>query len=216
MLQNWQETGDLRAMKRSRDVGRRAKAQARAPAKNITAHLADLHRGEDEASAQLMPLVYSQLRRIAAFHFKHEKPGHTLQPTAVLHETYLRLVKPGTGPWKSRRHFFAVASRAMRQILVDHARARAAEKRGGLFARVDFDEVIVYEPDRRNILALNDALDRLEALHRRQGRIVELRFFAGLTVKETAEVLGVSVDTVKTDWALAKAWLQRELDTKPA
>jgi RNA polymerase sigma-70 factor (ECF subfamily) len=203
-------------MKRSRDVGRRAKAQARAPAKSITAHLADLHRGDDEASAQLMPLVYSRLRRIAASHFKHERPGHTLQPTAVLHETYLRLVKPGTGPWKSRLHFFGVASRAMRQILVDHARARATEKRGGLFARVDFDEVIVYEPDRRNILALNDALDRLEALHRRQGRIVELRFFAGLTVKETAEVLGVSVDTVKTDWALAKAWLQRELDTKTA
>jgi RNA polymerase sigma factor (TIGR02999 family) len=188
------------------------KGPVRNPAKDITELLTDLHRGDAEASSQLMPLVYSELRKIAASHFRHERPGHTLQPTALIHEAYLRLLKPEAGPWFSRKHFFAVASRSMRQILVEHARKRSAAKRGGSLQRVDLDKAHVSEREKPDqILALDEALTRLEALNERQCRIVELRYFAGLSVKETAEVLGVGVTTVKDDWAVAKAWLQRKL-----
>ena len=179
---------------------------------DITALLTELHLGDEDASARLMPLIYARLRRIAGFHFKSERPGHMLQPTALVHEVYLRMVKPGTGPWKDREHFFAIAARAMRQILIEHARASGAGKRGGSLERVNFDKALAYAPEKPSeFLALDEALCRLEALQPRQSRVVELRFFGGLSIKETAKVLGVSPGTVKTDWALAKAWLQREL-----
>lgn len=178
----------------------------------ITALLAELHLGHEEASSQLMPLIYSRLRRIAGSHFKSEKPGHTLQPTELVHELYLRLVKPGAGPWNHREHFFAIAARAMRQILVEHARAIGAQKRGGSLERVDFDKALAYAPEKPKLfLALDSALTRLERLEPRKGRVVELRFFGGLSIKETATVLRVSAGTVKADWDLAKAWLRHEL-----
>src|SRR5713226_4508171 len=178
----------------------------------ITALLSELHLGNEHARSRLMPLIYARLRRIAAFHFKSEKPGHTLQPTALVHEAYLRMVKPGTGPWKNREHFFAIAARAMRQILVEHARASGAQKRGGFLERVDFDKALAYAPEEPSeFLALDKALTRLEALEPRQTAMVELRFFGGLSIKETANVLGVSPGTVKTDWVLARAWLRREM-----
>ena len=182
---------------------------------HITALLTELHLGSGNAQSRLMPLIYARLRRIAGFHFKSEKPGHTLQPTALVHEVYLRMVKPGTGPWKDRAHFFAIAAKAMRQILVDHARARGAEKRGGSLERVDFDKALAYAPEKPNeFLTLDKALKRLEALEPRQSAVVELRFFGGLSIKEAAHVLGVSPGTVKADWALAKAWLKRELKVR--
>lgn len=178
----------------------------------ITALLSELHQGGQDAARVLMPLVYAQLHEIASALFARERAGHTLQPTDILHETYLRLIKPGTGPWTSRQHFFAIASRAMRQILVDHARAHGAIKRGGRLRRIDLEKVIVVAPRGSGwILDLDDALKRLAKLSRRQSRIVELRFFGGLTVREVATVLGVGATTVKEDWMLAKAWLQREL-----
>jgi RNA polymerase sigma factor (TIGR02999 family) len=182
------------------------------PSDKITAFLTDLHNGDENATSRLMPLVYAELRRIAAACFAHERPGHTLQPTAVVHEMYARLIKPRAGPWKSRAHFFAIASRAMRQVLVDHARAHHAKKRGASVKTIDLAEAIAYSPERStHLIKLDETLHRLEELSPRQGRIVELRFFGGLTIKETAVVLGVGVTQVKEDWTLAKAWLQREL-----
>jgi RNA polymerase sigma-70 factor, ECF subfamily len=181
----------------------------------ITALLGELHNGNDRATAELMPLVYSRLRQIAARHLAGERRHHTWCPTDLLHETYLRLIKPGTGPWRSRAHFFGVASRATRQVLVDYARARNAARREGRLLRVELNRLAVCDPaSTTEFLEFHEALGRLEDLDRRQSRIVELRYFAGLTVKETAEVLRVSVATVKADWALAKAWLQRELAPK--
>ncbi|PWU05839.1 MAG: RNA polymerase subunit sigma-70 [Terriglobia bacterium] len=178
----------------------------------ITAMLGDLHEGRPGAEAELLPYVYTQLRKIAARHFAHERPHHTLTPTDLLHETYLRFIKPGSGPWKDRQHFFALASRAMRQVLVDYARARLSKKRSVAFASVDLDQVLVCSPETSNlILDVDRALTQLSKLSRRQSRIVELRFFAGLSLHETAAVLHVGVTAVKTDWALAKAWLAREL-----
>jgi RNA polymerase sigma-70 factor (ECF subfamily) len=182
------------------------------PAKRITEMLADLHDGDVAVASELMPMVYAKLRRIAAAHFRREKPGHTLRATELLHETYLKLIKPGTGPWKSREHFFGVASRAMREMLIDYARARVAEKRGGKIQRVDISKAVVYPPKQlEELLDLDSALKRLEKRSRRQSRIVELRFFGGLTNRETASQLHLSVTTVKEEWALAKAWLQREM-----
>src|SRR5882724_4616752 len=124
----------------------------------ITALLTELHLGNEQARSRLMPLIYARLRRIAAFHFKSEKPGHTLQPTALVHEAYLRMVKPGAGPWKDREHFFAIAARAMRQILVEHARASGAHKRGGSLERVDFEKALAYAPEKpHQLLALDRA-----------------------------------------------------------
>jgi len=178
----------------------------------ITALLSELHLGNDKASSQLVPLVYERLRRIAAAHFKREGPGHSLQPTALIHEAYLRLVKAGTGPWNSREHFYAIASVVIRRLLIEHARARAADKRGGWFERVDFEKALAYAPEKPGeLLALDEALRKLQTLAPRQSRVVELRFFGGLSTKETAAVLHVSAGTIKTEWALAKAWLQREL-----
>jgi RNA polymerase sigma-70 factor (ECF subfamily) len=182
----------------------------------ITKLLGDLHGGVKEAESELMPLIYTQLRRVAAHHFGRERDGHTLGPTDVVHETYLRLIQPGSGPWKSREHFFATASRTMRRILVDYARAHHAGKRGGRQSRVDLDEVVAYLPEPPTILLdLDRALKRLARHSRRHSRIVELRYFTGLTIRETAAVLHVSATVVKEDWSFAIAWLQRDLREVP-
>ena len=173
------------------------------------------------AAERLMPLVYEELRALARSFFAAQPADHTLQPTALVHEAYLRLVKTPEVTWSSRAHFFAVAAMAMRQILVNHAEARHAEKRGGKRDRVSLSEAIdvaapatVSEPDREvTIEALHDALNRLEALDGRQARIVELRYFGGLTVAEVAHVLKVSPSTVEKDWRMARLWLLRELQS---
>lgn len=168
--------------------------------------------GKGDALQELLPLVYQELRRLAHHHMRGERPEHTLQTTAVIHEAYLKLIDQRAVDWQSRAHFFAVASQLMRRILVDHARGRAAEKRGGGALHVALDTVAVVssEPD-TDLVALDDALERLAALDPQQARIVELRFFGGLTIDEAAAVTGISPATVKREWATAKAWLYRSL-----
>jgi len=156
--------------------------------------------------------VNAELHRLARRYMKRERPGHTLQATALVNEAYLRLVEVKRVQWQSRAHFFAMAARMMRRILVDHARARDNSKRGGDVSRVSLDEAVVVssEPE-HDLLGLDEALRRLEAVHPRKGQVVELRFFGGLSLEETAEALHVSIDTVKRDWRFAKLWLLREL-----
>ena len=177
-----------------------------------TALLLAWGRGESHALDRLLPLVDTELRRLAHRYMKRERPGHTLQATALVNEAYLRLVEVKRVQWQSRAHFFAMAARMMRRILVDHARARNNSKRGGDVPRVSLDEALVVssEPE-QDLLGLDDALRRLEAVHPRKGQVVELRFFGGLSVEETAEALQISTDTVKRDWRFAKLWLLREL-----
>jgi len=171
--------------------------------------------GDSAAGDKLVPLVYAELRRIAAAKMRAERGGHTLQPTALVHEAWLRLMNQHGSGWQNRDQFFAIAAQAMRRILVDHARKRHAAKRGDGDASVDLDEVsralAVTLPDER-LLALDEALKGLAALDERQARIIELRFFAGLSVEETASVLGISPTTVKRDWATGRAWLFREMN----
>jgi RNA polymerase sigma factor (TIGR02999 family) len=159
-----------------------------------------------------MPLVYDELRRLAAHYMKGERGGHALQATALVNEAYLRLIAVEQVRWQDRAHFFAMAARFMRRILVDAARARGQQKRGGGAAELSFDEAlfIATEP-RADLVALDDALATLEAIDSRTGQVVEMRFFGGLTLDETAEALQVSRDTVKRDWTFAKLWLLREL-----
>lgn len=169
--------------------------------------------GDPGAVERLMPLVYAELREIAERHFRRERPGHTLQPTAVVHEAYFRLVDQTRVTWKNRGHFLAVASQAMRRILIDHARGRDAAKRGGPGQRVTLDlGVASPEPSSEvDLLALDEALVRLRSLDEVQAQIVELRFFGGLTIEEAAEVMQISPSSVKRDFRSAKAWLFREL-----
>jgi RNA polymerase sigma factor (TIGR02999 family) len=168
----------------------------------------DKAEGQESAFA----LVYDELRRLAASALRYERPDHTLQPTALVHEAYLRLADDTTGRWESRSHFLAVAARAMRRILVDHARRHNAAKRGSGAALVAFDDLEHAAPAGTvDLVALDIALARLAALDARQARIVELRFFGGLSVEETAEVIGASARTVKRDWQFARAWLKREM-----
>jgi RNA polymerase sigma factor (TIGR02999 family) len=173
--------------------------------------------------AVLMPLVYDELRRLAANYLRHEKPGQTLQATALVHEAFLRLSKEKNQPWNNRTHFLAIAALSMRQILVQRARARHAEKRGGENAeRITLDESLIADDkglDRRSaegegvdVLALDTALDKLAALDAQQARIVELRYFGGLTIEEAADALDISPATVKRHWTLARAFLKQELD----
>jgi RNA polymerase sigma-70 factor (ECF subfamily) len=177
----------------------------------ITLLLRDLQNGKADALSELIPMVYKELRRLAAYHLRQEKPGHTLQATALVHEAYLKLVGVHLD-WQSRAHFFGIASRLMRQILVEYARKRSAAKRGGLVEKVPLDEALVVAPDRASeFLALDEALKRLEALDARQSRVVELRYFGGLSIEESAEVLGIAPRTVKRDWEFARAWLHREI-----
>ena len=172
-------------------------------------------KGDRPALETLMPLVYAELRRLAAHYLRGERPGQTLQPTALVHEAYLKLMKDRPERWQNRAHFCAIAAHAMRQILIERARARDALKRGGGQPRVTFDERInAAAPDNPiDIVALDAALDRLAALDAGQARIVELRFFGGLSIEETADAVGISPATVKRHWAVARAWLAKELES---
>ena len=183
------------------------------PAGEVTRLLLAWNAGDADAVERLMPLVYAELRDIAERHFRRERPGHTLQPTAVVHEAYFRLVDQTRVTWKNRGHFFAVASQAMRRILIDHARAHLAEKRGGREMPVTLDVGIASpEPvEDVDLLALDEALIRLKALDDGQARIVELRFFGGLSIEETAEAMETSASSVKREFRSARAWLFREL-----
>jgi RNA polymerase sigma-70 factor, ECF subfamily len=175
----------------------------------ITEMLNGLRAGDEAARAQIIALVYPELRKIAAQYMRKERREHTLQPTALVHEAYLRLAGEREQPWKSRTHFFAVASQVMRQVLVDHARKHHTAKRGGGAIRVDFDGTLAL--DDRNATAILDvdkAIDRLAQWDARQAKVVVLRFFGGLTEQEIAQTLNVSERTVKRDWRMARAWLQ--------
>ncbi|MCB9851687.1 MAG: sigma-70 family RNA polymerase sigma factor [Phycisphaerales bacterium] len=168
--------------------------------------------GDSAAARELLPMVYEQLRTIAGNLFRAQSPNHTLQPTALVHEAYLKMIKAPDGTWQNRVHFFAVAATAMRQILHDRARRRAADKRGGDFRRVPMESI--QEPSSGgllNIVELDAAMDRLAEIAPRQARIVELRYLGGLTIEEASQVLGVSHGTVERDWRVARAWLRREL-----
>jgi len=182
------------------------------PGEDVTRLLLAWRDGNDQALARLMPLVYDELRRLAASYMRRERPDHTLQPTALLNEAYLRLVDQARVAWQGRAHFFGIAARMMRRILMDHARQHRAAKRGSGGRKLPLDEAME-EPLRQDVdlLALDEALSRLEELDPRQSRVVELRFFAGLEVTEVAEVLGISPATVKREWAVARAWLHREI-----
>ena len=177
----------------------------------VTRMLADLDRGDPAALARLLPLVYDELRHLADSFLRRERAGHTLQPTALVHEAYLRLVDQPLR-LENRAHFFGVAAQAMRCILVDHARARLAAKRGGGGQRLALEDAAGLSDERElDLVALDDALRSLSALDPQQSRVVELRFFGGLTIEETAAVLRVSPATVKRDWQTARAWLHREI-----
>jgi RNA polymerase sigma-70 factor (ECF subfamily) len=169
--------------------------------------------GDREALEELTPMVYAELHRMAQRHMRKQPSSHTLQATALIHEAYLRLLGHSEKRWENRLHFFGVAAQTMRHILVDYARARKTGKRGGEARVVSLEEAAIVSRQRAaELIALDDALAELSRLSPRQGRIVELRYFGGLTVEETAEVLKVSVDTITRDWRQAKAWLHRELN----
>ena len=182
------------------------------PPENITELLASYGRGNKESLDQLMPIVYDELRRQAARYLRREQAGHTLQTTALIHEAYVRLVDQRNMQWQNRAHFFGIAAQMMRRILVDHARSKKRVKRGGSEIRVSLDDVnVAARGQDLDVVALDEALDRLAQIDEQQSRVVELRFFSGLSVEETAEVMGISKSTVKRDWSMAKAWLHREL-----
>jgi len=182
------------------------------PSADVTLLLTQVANGNQDAAARLIPLVYEELHRLAERRLRLERPNHTLQPTALVHEAYLKLVAQRNANWQSRAHFFALASQLMRRILVDYARSRLRAKRGGKQVKLPLDEALLFTEDRCDeLLALDESLERLEKLDARQSRIVELRFFGGLTVEEAAEVLGISPKTVKREWSTAKAWLYGEL-----
>lgn len=168
--------------------------------------------GREDATDQLMPLVQQQLHDIAQRMLRHESPGHTLQPTALVNEAFLRLSKSNEIDWQGKTHFFAVGAQVMRRILVDHARQKKRQKRGGGRHRIPLsDELCISHRNDEDVLAIEEALEKLEKLDPRQARIVELRFYGGLTVQQVAEALGVSKRTVEGDWAMVRAWLRREL-----
>jgi RNA polymerase sigma factor (TIGR02999 family) len=168
--------------------------------------------GNEEALAALIPIVYDELRRLAAHYLRREQPGHTLQATALVHDVYLRLLQDSHLSWQNRAHFFGIAARSMRQVLIERARARGAAKRGGDHVRVTFDPgLIAAVPESIDLEALDDALTRLGALDPGLARVVEVRFFGGLSIEEAAEALSVSPATIKRRWTLAKAWLARDL-----
>jgi RNA polymerase sigma-70 factor (ECF subfamily) len=178
----------------------------------VTSLLAQLSQGKDEAASRLVPLVYSELRKLAAGYMRRERPDHTLQPTALVHEAYMKLLQQRSIEWQSRAHFYGIAAQIMRRILVDHARAHLRGKRGSGEKPVVLDETVMFAPEHsHDLLKLDEALKRLGQLDPRQSKIVELRFFGGLTVEETAELLEISPKTVKRDWSMAKAWLHGEL-----
>lgn len=180
---------------------------------DITAVLQASDAGDVAATDRLLPLVYDELRALAQSHLAQERAGHTLQATAIVHEAYVRLIDQRRARFRDRHHFFAVAATTIRRVLVDHARSKGRLKRGGEQQRVELDPTVDWSGTRAlDLLALDDALRRLHDLHERQARVVELRFFAGLTIAQAAEVLGVGTTTVEDDWAVARAWLGRELE----
>jgi len=182
---------------------------------NPTALLLAWNRGEPDALDALLPLVYEELRRLAARYMRHEREGHTLQATALVNEAYLRLIEVKQVQWQNRAHFFAMAARLMRRILVDAARASGSQKRGGGSPMLSFDDALVISTGPAgpgsDLVALDDALTALATIDPRKSQVVELRFFGGLSIDETAEALQISRDTVKRDWKIAKLWLLREL-----
>lgn len=201
------------------------------PVGEVTRLLLQWRAGSEAALEALLPLVYEQLRELAQRHLRRERGSHTLQRTALVHEAYLRMVDQKEVNWESRAQFFGIASQMMRRILVDHARKRAAAKRGGGNQKVDLDAVLAAEDDVESpattfdaaareaeidFEAVHQALERLEALDPHQVKLIELRFFGGLSIQEVAEVIGVSPATAKREWAIARAWLQRELTSGPS
>jgi RNA polymerase sigma-70 factor, ECF subfamily len=187
-----------------------------APA-DVTSLLNKLAAGDQEAAAQLVPLVYDELRRVAARRLRHERPDHTLQATALVHEAYVKLAAQKDAKWQNRAQFFGVASQVMRRILVDYARGQQRIRRGGKQQKVSLDDVLLVSPDRtEEVLAVHESLSRLEKLDARQARIVELRYFGGLTVEEVAEVVGISTKTVMRELNVAKAWLYGDLKERHA
>jgi RNA polymerase sigma factor (TIGR02999 family) len=189
---------------------------ANAVSSEVTKLLSEWSRGNQAALDELTPLVYADLRLRARNYLRNERPDHTLQPTALIHEAYLRLISDKPPDWKDRFHFFAVASRVMRQILVDHARRHLAGKRGSGIADVSLEEAYAPSTSQNDeLIALDDALARLAAFDERKCRIVEMRYFGGCTVEETAEALGVSGITVMREMRLAEAWLRREMRGEP-
>jgi RNA polymerase sigma-70 factor (ECF subfamily) len=185
-----------------------------APDGHVTLLLTELREGNQEAANQLMPLIYSELRRMAGSYMQRERPGHTLQATALVNEVYMRLAGGEPIPWQNRVHFFGIAAHAMRQVLLDYARSHNASKRGGKDAQkvdIDAEHLRGVSPKIENVIAIDEVLQRLERIDPRQSRLIELRFFAGLSVEEAAEVMDVSTVTIKREWRSAKAWLHREL-----
>jgi RNA polymerase sigma factor (TIGR02999 family) len=179
---------------------------------DVTRLLSDWSNGDRRALDELLPLVYEELRHLANAYLRRERDGHTLQSTALVHEAFLRLVNQHNVQWQGRAHFFGIAAQMIRRILVDHARAQRAAKRGAGAVRLELDEALAVAQQRDlDLIALDDALERLATMDRRQSRIVELRFFAGLSVEDTADVMGISTATVKREWSSARAWLFREV-----
>lgn len=177
--------------------------------------LVNWREGDEAAREALIPLVYDELRRLARRHLRRERPDHTLQSAALVHEAYLRLIRQDQPQWQNRAHFFGVAAQLMRHILVDHARNRAAAKRGAGAPRLTLDPEVALPQERDvDLVKLDDALNELAALDLQQSRVVELRFFGGLSIEETSVALGISAATVKREWATARAWLQREMKDK--
>jgi RNA polymerase sigma factor (TIGR02999 family) len=178
----------------------------------VTQILSQLSGGDPQAADRLLPLVYEELRQMAGRHFRRQPSDHTLQPTALVHEAFMKLVRTSDPRWENRTHFFAVAAKAMRQVLVRHAVAQNAVKRGGGRQRIALDEAVAASNEREfDVLALDEVLKRLEAIDERKHRMVELRFFAGLSMDEIATLLDVSKSTVENDWRAARAWLSVEL-----
>ena len=182
------------------------------PATDVTLLLKRVSRGDEQALAQLIPQIYEELRRLASSYLCGERPDHTLQTTDLVHEAYLRLVDQKHVEWNNRNHFFGVAAQIMRRILVDHARKHVSLKRGGSFARISLEEAAVFSRGRpRELIVVDELLKRLASLDPQGCRIVELRFFAGLSLEETAEVTGLSTAKVRREWSATKAWLMREM-----
>jgi RNA polymerase sigma factor (TIGR02999 family) len=180
---------------------------------DVTQMLADWGKGDQDALARLMPLVYDELRRLAASYLRRERPGHTLQATALVNEAYMRLIDQKRMNWQNRAHFFGIAAQMMRRILVDHARGHLYAKRGGGAKKLSLDAAMQLPEQEQEVdlRALDEALNKLETFAPRQSRIIELRYFGGLSIEATAEVLGLSPATVKREWNMARAWLYREM-----
>jgi len=185
------------------------------PHKDVTTLLMDWNKGNRQALDEMLPLVYDELRRVAGHYLRRERPGHTLQGTALVHEAYMRLIDQTRVQWQNRAHFLGVAAQMIRRILVDHARAKLSAKRGGSEMKLALDESIEVPRGREiDLVRLDDVLEDLGRTDPQQAKIVELRFFTGLSIEETAEALGISAATVKRDWVVAKAWLFRELSRR--